>query len=76
MSPQTIASSQIPGFDPSKRPDLHGCRTSCGFSIRPEHPSGRFENSQEMPLASAFGRLDALKRQNPPERKETRLCHG
>src|SRR6516165_4630194 len=45
-------------FYPSMRPNPHGCRTTCHFSIRPRTPHGRMQNRQLVPIPRAYGRMD------------------
>ena len=61
--PQKTLPPQIPGFDPTKRPNQHGCWTSPRFSIRPEGPLGRFENRH---LCPCHRHLDAWTLRNSP----------
>src|SRR5262249_13190216 len=45
-------------FDPSKRPNPHGCWTTCYFSIRPRTRHGRMQNRSLVPIPRAYGRMD------------------
>jgi hypothetical protein len=47
---EVVAVVRPRAFDPSKRPNPHGCKTSWRFSIRPENLRGRFENRELCPF--------------------------